>query len=89
MLDDDEPDPWAKWRHMLRARRGIDLAELQATRRRCTCCRAPAPGEFFDEQVQRPTGASTAARRRSPRRIERCHALFAETVGASARRGCA
>ncbi len=27
LLDDEQPDPWAKWRHML-ARRGIDLDAL-------------------------------------------------------------
>ena len=31
MLDDPEPDPWAKWRHMLDSGSGIDLAELQRT----------------------------------------------------------
>jgi hypothetical protein len=29
ILDDDTPDPWAKWRHMLSRGSGVDLADLQ------------------------------------------------------------
>ena len=89
LLDDDEPDPWSKWRHMLARGSGVELAELQATGDVHVVLPAPAPGEFYDARCTPPTAASTAARRRSPAAIERCHRLFDETPSArSATAGC-
>ena len=33
LLDDDEPDPWGKWRHLLARGSGIDLDELRGVGR--------------------------------------------------------
>ena len=50
LLDDADPDPWAKWRHMLQRGAGVDLADLQAGGAPHVLP-APEPGTFFDQQV--------------------------------------
>ena len=50
ILDDESPDPWSKWRHMLQRGAGVELAELQASGDPVVLP-APAPGEFFAKQV--------------------------------------
>ena len=65
LLDDETPDPWAKWRHML-ARRGIDLDALADE---VHVVEPPAPGRFFDEQVHTTDG-----------RVDCCPAAFAEAI---------
>ena len=59
LLDDDEPDPWSKWRHMLARGSGVDLSDLQTTgdRRR--------PAGAGARRVLRAPGAH----RRRPRRL--------------------
>ena len=79
MLDDPEPDPWAKWRHMLQRGSGIDLAELQAPATVRVLPR-PAPGRFFDEQVYTGDGRIDCCPPSFAAAIERCAALFAETA---------
>ena len=43
LLDDDEPDPWGKWAHLLRKGSGLDLAELAETGE-VAVLEPPAPG---------------------------------------------
>ncbi len=77
LLDDPEPDPWAKWRHMLERGSGLSLADLQAD----TTPRvlpAPAPGRFFDDQVHTPDGRVDCCPASFAEAIDRCHRLFAE-----------
>ena len=67
LLDDDEPDPWAKWRHMLQRGAGIELADLQASGEPHVLP-PPEPGDVLRaSRCGRPTVGSTAARRCSPR----------------------
>jgi formate dehydrogenase len=77
LLDDDEPDPWAKWRHMLTSGSGIDLAELQATGEPAVLP-APAPGSFYERQVQTADGLVDCCPASFAEAIERCRDLFAE-----------
>ena len=65
ILDDDAPDPWAKWRHMLQRGAGIELADLQATGD-VHVLPPPTPGEFFDKQVWTADG-----------KVDCCPPLFA------------
>lgn len=74
LLDDETPDPWSKWRHML-ARRGIDLADLAE---QVHVVDAPAPGRFFDEQVHTADGRVDCCPAAFGPAIERCAAIFAE-----------
>ena len=50
-----QPDPWSKWRHMLARGSGIDLADLEHGDPVARPA-APAPGRFYDEQVQTADG---------------------------------
>ena len=79
LLDDETPDPWAKWRHML-ARRRHRPRRPAGRPARCTCCRPPAPGRFFDEQVHTADGRVDCCPPSFAEAIERCAALFAETA---------
>ncbi|MFT3855057.1 MAG: molybdopterin-dependent oxidoreductase [Ilumatobacteraceae bacterium] len=72
LLDDETPDPWAKWRHML-ARRGIDLAALADE---VHVVEPPAPGRFYDEQVQTPDGRVDCCPAAFDEAIERCASIF-------------
>jgi anaerobic selenocysteine-containing dehydrogenase len=77
MLDDPEPDPWAKWRHMLERGSGVDLTELQRTNVVKVLPR-PAPGRFYDEQVFTGDGRVDCCPPSFAAGIDRCHRLFAE-----------
>ena len=66
ILDDDEPDPWSKWRYMLERGCGVHLADLQATGEPFVLP-APTPGTFYDAQVHTLDG-----------RIDCCPPSFAE-----------
>jgi anaerobic selenocysteine-containing dehydrogenase len=81
ILDDAEPDPWAKWRHMLAKGSGIDLDDLQqgAAEGRPHLLPTPAPGSFFDAQVHTPDGLVDCRPPAFDAAIERCHRLFDET----------
>lgn len=74
--DGAEPDPWAKYRHMLRTGSGVELEDLQANVR---VLPVPTPGEFFDKQVHTDDGRIDCCPPSFAEAIERCHRLFAET----------
>jgi formate dehydrogenase len=76
MLDDPEPDPWEKWRHMLQRGSGVDLAELQRTHEVRVLPR-PAPGRFYDEQVFTGDGRVDCCPPSFAAALDRCAALFA------------
>jgi len=78
ILDDDTPDPWAKWRHMLSRGSGVDLADLQAGPH-TVVLPPPAPGEFFQRQVHTDDARVDCCPDGFAEAIERCHRLFAET----------
>ena len=79
ILDDAEPDPWAKWRHMLASGSGVDLAELQSTGEPRMLA-APAPGAFYERQVHTPDGLVDCCPAAFSEALQRCHELFASTT---------
>ena len=79
MLDDPEPDPWAKWRHMLQRGSGIDLTELQRTHEVRVLPR-PVPGRFFDDQVYTGDGRVDCCPPSFAAALDRCAALFADAA---------
>ncbi len=79
LLDDDVPDPWSKWRHMLQRGAGIDLAALQAGADPVVLP-APAPGEFYAQQVCTADGRVDCCPPVFAAAIARCHELFAREV---------
>ncbi|MFN8020181.1 MAG: molybdopterin-dependent oxidoreductase [Acidimicrobiales bacterium] len=78
ILDDETPDPWAKWRHMLAKGSGVDLAELQATG--VHVLPRPEPGVFFDRQVVTEDGLVDCCPTGFAAAFERCDRLWDETV---------
>lgn len=79
ILDDETPDPWAKWRHMLERGAGVALADLQAGGE-VHVLPEPAPGTFYERQVHTPDGRVDCCPPSFAAAIERCHTLFAETA---------
>ncbi len=77
MLDDPEPDPWAKWRHMLQSGSGVDLAELQRDHPVRVLPR-PTPGHFYEQQVFTGDGRVDCCPPSFAAALDRCHNLFAE-----------
>ena len=75
----EEPDPWAKWRHMLERGAGISLDDLQ-TDGAPRLVPAPAPGRFFDLQVHTEDGRVDCCPPVFGEAIERCHRLFEESA---------
>jgi anaerobic selenocysteine-containing dehydrogenase len=65
LLDQEDPDPWSKLRHML-AKSGVDLDDLRANPRAVALPRTE-PGRFYDEQVFTGDG-----------RVDCCPPVFAE-----------
>jgi anaerobic selenocysteine-containing dehydrogenase len=86
ILDEDEPDPWSKWRHLLRKGSGVELEELQQSGE-VVVLDAPTPGRFFDDQVQTADGRVDCCPAAFGEAIDRCAALFAETRDAVATGG--
>ncbi|MCB1000031.1 MAG: molybdopterin-dependent oxidoreductase [Acidimicrobiales bacterium] len=78
LLDDESPDPWAKWRHMLAKGSGLDLADLQADGQ-ARVLPAPEPGRFFDQQVHTVDGLVDCCPPGFAAALERCTALWDET----------
>jgi anaerobic selenocysteine-containing dehydrogenase len=72
---DGEPDPWSKWRHMLERGSGVSLAQLQADGVPVVLP-APAPGQFFQHQVQTSDGLIDCCPSNFAEAIERCHRFF-------------
>jgi formate dehydrogenase len=80
ILDDDQPDPWAKWRHMLERGSGITFDELQ--RVGVAVLEPPTPGTFYERQVHTDDGRVDCCPAGFALAIERCAALFRETADA-------
>lgn len=78
LLDDETPDPWSKWRHMLAKGSGLDLAELQDDAAPRVLPR-PEPGSFFEQQVHTLDGLVDCCPPGFSAAIERCTRLFGET----------
>lgn len=83
LLDDDDPDPWAKWAHLLRKGSGVELADLRAGGE-VVVLDKPEPGTFFEHQVQTVDGRVDCCPPAFADAIERCADLFAETARAAA-----
>ena len=79
ILDDDTPDPWAKYRHMVAKGSGVDLDELQHGADPIRVLPAPTPGTFFDVQVQTDDGRVDCCPATFDAALDRCHRLFDET----------
>ena len=77
ILDDEQPDPWAKWRHMLERGSGVSLDHLQQTGL-AEVLPTPAPGEFFDRQVHTDDGRVNCCPASFVEALERCRQLFDE-----------
>jgi anaerobic selenocysteine-containing dehydrogenase len=86
LLDDDEPDPWGKWRHLLKKGSGIELADLQASGEVAVLAR-PRPGTFFDDQVQTLDGRIDCCPAAFSEAIERCTRLHSQALEAAAADG--
>lgn len=83
VLDDDEPDPWGKWAHLLRKGSGIELDELRSSGE-VAVLDPPTPGTFYDDQVQTEDGKVDCCPPAFADAIERCATLFTEAEEASA-----
>lgn len=80
LLDDSEPDPWGKWRHMLRRGSGISLDEL-ATGDPVVVLDPPEPGAFMERQVHTADGRIDCCPPAFAEAIDRCRELYDESVG--------
>lgn len=78
--DGEQPDPWAKWRHMLERGSGLRLDDLQADGE-ARLLPTPEPGTFHDQQVHTPDGRVDCCPTIFQPALERCRALFDETRG--------
>lgn len=77
LLDEAAPDPWAKYRHMLRTGSGVELEDLQEHVR---VLPVPTPGEFYERQVHTEDGRVDCCPPAFGEALERCDRLFDETV---------
>ena len=77
LLDEAEPDPWDRWRHMLARGSGIELAELQRTGE-AQLLPPPEPGSFYTRQVQTPDGRVDCCPDVFADAFERCTGLFGD-----------
>ncbi len=78
LLDDDEPDPWGKWTHLLRKGSDVELSDLRVTGE-VVVLDAPTPGTFFDARVQTLDGRVDCCPPAFGDAIERCKELFVES----------
>lgn len=81
LLDDDEPDPWGKWRHMLNKGSGVSLETLQDSDP-VAVLDPPTPGSFMDDQVTTVDGRIDCCPPAFADAIERCRDLFDEMSAA-------
>ena len=79
ILDDESPDPWAKWRYMLERGSGVQLADLQESGE-AMVLPVPTPGTFYDAQVHTLDGRIDCCPASFAEAIDRCCAMFAESV---------
>ncbi len=77
LLDEADPDPWGKWRHMLAKGSGVALSDLQAEPGPVVLS-PPLPGTFFAEQLQTLDGRVDCCPPVFAAAIERCAMLFAQ-----------
>lgn len=80
LLDTDDPDVWAKWKHMMAKGSGVDLDALRANP---DVIELPVtvPGRFFDDQVQTPDGRVDCCPPIFGPALDRAHAIFESLVG--------
>ena len=78
LFDTDPPDPWGKWRHMMLKGSGVDLDSLRADPTQVIVLPAPAPGRFFEDQVQTGDGKVDCCPPIFTHAIERAAAIFEE-----------
>ncbi len=83
LLDDADPDPWSKWKHLLRKGSGVDFDELRDADA-AVVLDPPTPGRFFDDQVQTADGRIDCCPPAFGEAISRCSDLFADALGAAA-----
>lgn len=83
LLDEDDPDPWGKWAHLLRKGSGVELADLRSDGE-VVVLGAPTPGAFFDRQVQTVDGRVDCCPPAFAEAIDRCDQLFSETERSAA-----
>ncbi|MEY4173914.1 MAG: hypothetical protein RI900_1079 [Actinomycetota bacterium] len=76
----EQPDPWAKWRHMLERGSGLRLDDLQADGV-ARLLPTPEPGVFHEQQVHTSDGKVDCCPPIFQPALERCRALFDETRG--------
>ena len=76
LLDEPDPDLWAKWRYMLAKGSGLDLDEMRAEAGPTAA--TPGSGVVLDLQVQTDDGRLDCCPALFWTAIERCHALFDE-----------
>ena len=79
LLDQDEPDLWGKWRHMMAKGSGLDLDALRAEPR-VVALPAPEPGRFYEEQVQTADGRVDCCPPVFGPALDRAHAIFADLL---------
>ena len=79
LLDEPDPDPWGKWRHMLRKGSNVELADLQGGDPVRVLPR-PEPGTFFDLQVCTDDGLVDCCPSVFAPALVRCEELFAATA---------
>jgi len=77
ILDDADPDPWAKYRHMLSRGAGVELSELQASGR-VHVLPPLEPGSFYDRQVHTSDGRIDCCPAIFDEAMQRCRMLFAD-----------
>jgi anaerobic selenocysteine-containing dehydrogenase len=81
----EEPDPWAKWRHMLERGSGLSLDDLQADHAPRELP-PPLPGSFYADQVHTTDGLIDCCPPTFAEALERCHELFASGLAGAGRR---
>ncbi len=79
LLDDETPDPWSKWRHMLQRGSGVSLDDLMAGDP-VRVLPTPTPGAFYEQQVVTEDGLVDCCPDHFGPAIERSRALLAETL---------
>ena len=79
ILDEAEPDPWAKWRHMLERGSGVQLADLQQSGAPMVLP-VPTPGTFYDTQVHTGDGRIDCCPASFADALQRCSTMFAASV---------
>jgi anaerobic selenocysteine-containing dehydrogenase len=77
LLDNETPDVWAKFRHMLDIGAGIDFDDLRANPR-AIALEPSEPGAFYDVQVHTTDGRVDCCPTVFGPAIDRAHALFAD-----------